>query len=74
MLMLMKMLITVSLDNGSTYSSTIIEVLNDREVLVDVPYTENSLVSSFVSQSSSVTYSDFQNETLGETALDWFIC
>jgi hypothetical protein len=62
-------IITVSLDNGGTYSPTIIEVLNDKEVLVDVPYTENNLVSSFVSQSSSITYQDFAGETISESAL-----
>jgi hypothetical protein len=62
-------IITVSLDNGGTYSPTIIEVLNDKEVLVDVPYTENNLVSSFVSQSSSVTYQDFEGEEISESAL-----
>lgn len=62
-------IITVSLDDGTTYTPRIIEVLNDREVLVDVPYTEDSLVKSFVSQSYSVTYTDFQNETIGETSL-----
>ena len=58
--------ITISALN---YSPTIIEVLNDREVLVDIPYTQNNLVKSFVSQSSSVTYSDFQNQVVGESAL-----
>ena len=51
------------------YSPTIIEVLNDREVLVDIPYTENNLVKAFLSQSATVTYSDFQNEIIGETSL-----
>ena len=55
--------------NGSAYSPKIIEVLNDREVLVDIPYTDNSIVGNFVSQSYSVTYTDFQNETIGESAL-----
>ena len=54
---------------GSLYSPKIIEVLNDREVLVDIPYTDNSIVGNFVSQSYSVTYTDFQNETIGESAL-----
>ena len=55
--------------NGSSYSPKIIEVLNDREVLVDIPYADNSIVGNFVSQSYSVTYTDFQNETIGESAL-----
>lgn len=60
--------IDVTVD-GLVYSPKIIEVLNDREVLVDIPYTNNSIVSNFVSQSYSVTYTDFQNETIGESAL-----
>jgi len=60
--------IDVTVD-GSLYSPKIIEVLNDREVLVDIPYTDNSIVGNFVSQSYSVTYTDFQNETIGESAL-----
>lgn len=61
--------ITVSIDGG-TYTPTIIEVLNDKEVLVDVPYTDsNNIVSSFTSQSSTTTYQDFENETIGESAL-----
>ena len=48
------------------YSPNIIEVLNDREVLVDVPFTDsNNLVQSFSSQSYSVTYQDIQNQTIG---------
>ena len=52
------------------YSPTIIEVLNDREVLVNIPFTDsNNLVESFSSQSYSVTYQDIQNQTIGESAL-----
>lgn len=51
------------------YSANIIEVLNDREVLVDIPYTEDNLVKSFISETSSVTYTDFQNGIINESAL-----
>ena len=52
------------------YSPTIIEVLNDRELLVDIPYTDsNNIVQSFSSQSYSVTYQDFAGEVLEESAL-----
>jgi len=61
--------IDVNVD-GSTYSSNIIEVLNDRELLVNIPYTnDNNIVDNFTSQSYSVTYTDFQRETIGESAL-----
>ena len=55
--------------SGLGYSSRIIEVLNDKQVLVNIPYTTGSLVDNFVSQSYSVTYSDFQNEIIGESTL-----
>ena len=60
--------IDVTID-GSLYSPKIIEVLNDREVLVDIPYTHESIVSNCVSQSYSVTDTDVQNETIGESAV-----
>ena len=59
-------IITISSLN---YSPTIIEVLNDTEVLVDVPYSVDGLVKSFVSQSASVTYSDFNNQVIADSAL-----
>jgi hypothetical protein len=52
------------------YSPTIIEVLNDRDVLVDIPYLDsNNLVEFFTSQSYSITYQDIENQTIGESAL-----
>jgi hypothetical protein len=53
----------------SVYSPRIIEVLNDREVLVDTPYTSGSVVYDFVSESYSITYADFQNEVTASSAL-----
>ena len=55
--------------SGLGYSANINEVLNDKQVLVDIPYSVNSVVDNFVSQSYSVTYSDFQNEVVGESTL-----
>ena len=52
------------------YSPTIIEVLNDTDVIVDTPYTDSSgNVSAFSNQSFSVTYQDIENETVGETSI-----
>ena len=52
------------------YSPTIIEVLNDRELLVDIPYTDsNNIVQPFSSEPYSVTYQDFAGEVLEESAL-----
>jgi len=59
---------TITISSPS-HTAKIIEVLSDREVLVDVPYTSNNIVSDFISGSYSATYSDFQNETIGESTL-----
>ena len=58
----------ITITNPS-HEARIIEVLNDREVLVDIPYSVNNIVSNFTSGSYSVTYSDFQNEVIGESTL-----
>jgi len=52
-----------------TFSGKIIEVINDTEALVNVPYSLNNIVSNFTSGSYSITYSDFNNEIIGESAL-----
>ena len=51
------------------YSPKIIEVLDSKQVLVNIPYTENNIVKNFESGSYSVTYTDFQNQVVGETSL-----
>jgi hypothetical protein len=38
------------------YSATVKEVLNNKEVLVDTPYTVNSIVTNFQNQSYTSTY------------------
>ena len=58
----------ITITNPS-HEARIIEVLNDTEVIVDIPYTSNNIVSNFTSGSYSVTYSDFQNEIIGESTL-----
>lgn len=60
--------ITVSV-NGTDYTSTIIEVLNDREVLVDVPYTSNNIVENFTSQSYSTTFEYVEGQTITDSSL-----
>ena len=55
--------------NGNSFNPTIIEVLNDRQVLVDIPYSENSLVQPFTSQSFTASFLDFENEIPGESSL-----
>jgi hypothetical protein len=53
-----------------SYNPTIIEVLNDTDVIVDIPYTDSSgNVAAFSNQAFSVTYQDIENETVGETSI-----
>jgi hypothetical protein len=59
---------TITISNPS-HTARIIEVLNDREVLVDIPYTIDNFVSNFTSGSYSVSYSDFANQVIGESTL-----
>ena len=47
----------------------ITEVLNDTEVLVDTAYNTSNIVSNFTSGSFTISYSDFNNQTIGETTL-----
>ena len=59
---------TITLTNPA-HTGKIIEVLNQKEVLIDTPYVSSSLVDGFVSASYSVSYTDFQNEVIGESTL-----
>ena len=56
----------ITITNPS-HTLRVIEVLSDREVLIDKPYTNNNLVEDFISGSYSITYTDFQNQVIGET-------
>jgi len=51
------------------YSSTVREVLNNKEVLVDVPYTENNVVTNFQNQSYTTTFEDLESQSTVESAL-----
>ena len=52
------------------YSPTIIEVLNNAEIIVNTPYTSsNGNVAAFSDKPFSVTYQDIENETIGETSI-----
>lgn len=46
---------TIAFDN-ITYSPIIDEVVNETEIIVSPPYTENNLVKSFTNQTYSVTF------------------
>jgi len=51
------------------YSSTVREVLNNKEVLVDVPYTENNIVTNFQNQFYTTTFEDLESQSTVESAL-----
>lgn len=51
------------------YSTTIKEVLNNKEVLVDVPYTNNGLVSDFTSSAYTTSFEYVEGQIIGESAL-----
>jgi len=51
------------------YGGRIIEVLNNKEVLVDVPYTINNDVQSFNTASYEVTYQDIENGSTTDTGV-----
>ena len=49
------------------YQATVLEVLNDRVVLVDVPYTVNGVVNNFTSQSFTTTFEDVEQQEFLES-------
>jgi hypothetical protein len=53
----------------SVLSATIIEVLNDTDVIIDIPYVSSSLVQNISDEAFSVSYQDIENETTSETAI-----
>ena len=51
------------------YSATIKEVLNNKEVLVDIPYTSSYLVSNFPATAYSTTFEYVEGQTIINSAL-----
>ena len=49
------------------YNSRVLEVLNDRVVLVDRPYTVNGVVNNFTSQSFTTTFEDIEQQEFLES-------
>ena len=57
------------------YVPKIIEVLNDKEVLVDIPFTgSNNLVSDFNSTSYTASFAHTEAQVITESAINWFFC
>jgi hypothetical protein len=51
------------------YSPTVIEVLNNKEVLVDVPYAENNIVKNFSSTSYTSSFEYVEGQTVTTSIL-----
>ena len=51
------------------YSATVREVLNNKEVLVDTPYTINNIVSNFGTTNYTTSFEFVEGQTVGESAL-----
>ena len=51
------------------YSPTVIEVLNNKEVLVNVPYTENSIVKNFTSTPYTSSFEYVEGQTVNTSIL-----
>ena len=55
-----------------TYNPTVVEVLNDSEVLVNIPYTSSSEVIDFAESSYTSSFEDVLNTTTSFN-VNWFI-
>ena len=52
------------------HTATIVEVLNDTDLIIDKPFVDsNGKVANFSSFTGSVAYQDITNETIGETSI-----
>ena len=51
------------------YNPTIKEVLTPTDLLVDIPYTNNGLVSNFTNAPYTITFEATEDQVLGETSL-----
>lgn len=55
--------ITITPSGGTPFTSNIVEVLNSKEVLIDIPYSVNSLVQNFTSGTYTVNYTELEQNT-----------
>ena len=51
------------------YSPTIIEILNDKEAITNIPYTVSNTVTDFVNEGYTASYLDTENESSQKSAL-----
>jgi len=51
------------------YSGTVRDVLNNRDVLVETPYTENNIVKTFTTASYTTTFEHIENQSFTASAL-----
>ena len=64
----------ITITSGSStnivHTATIVEVLNDTDLVIDKPFVDsNGKVANFSSFTGSVAYQDITNETIGETSI-----
>ena len=64
----------ITITSGSStnivHTATIVEVLNDTDLIIDKPFVDsNGKVANFSSFTGSVAYQDITNETIGETSI-----
>jgi hypothetical protein len=55
--------------NGTPYNASVTEVLNNRNILVDLPYTENGLVQPFTISSYTSSFDNIEAQILTATNL-----
>jgi|APSaa5957512622_1039677.scaffolds.fasta_scaffold02537_7 hypothetical protein len=51
------------------YTPTVKEVLNDKSILVDTPYTSSNLVSTFDAAPYTITFEDTDSQTVSDSAI-----
>jgi len=54
---------------GLDYSPTIIEILNEKEAITNIPYTVSNTVTNFTNESYTASYIDTENEVTQKSAL-----
>jgi hypothetical protein len=66
---------TSSIDNNIVsipslgYSPTVVEVLNNKEVLVDIPYSQNNIVKNFTTSSYTSSFEYVEGQTINTSIL-----
>jgi len=63
-------IITISVDENTTFSPRIIDVIDDSQAIVNIPFTDsNGNVANFNPSPFTASYSDFKNEVINESSI-----